>query len=116
MGSDDFVRGFSLFDPLLHGRDLIEVVWPFSARAMSHAWLHEEANPLGSLRGISAQRNYLLVEIHRRAGCDLLVCPAVIEQQFPIMLRKGGKMRIEFVHVLIDCVGLSRIAIQVKAA
>src|ERR1700722_4124773 len=92
MRSDDTVGRFSLFDPLFDDGHLVKSVGTFATRAVSHARHHKEPDPVGSTCGISALIDGLFVESDRRAGCVLLVCPAVIEQQLASALRERRKI------------------------
>jgi hypothetical protein len=66
------------------------------------------------LFGICADGEDRFVEFNAGARRYLLVSPPVIDEQLTAVLGEGGKVGIEIVDVLIDCVRLGRVALKVE--
>ena len=63
---------------------------------------------------LSCDRRF--VELNAGAGSDLLIGPAVIDEQLAAVFREGREMGIEVVHVLVDVIRLCCVTLQVEGS
>ena len=66
--------------------------------------------------GISARVQHRFVERNARAWGDLLIRPAVIEEQLSAMFGEGSKIRIQFVNVFVNGVRFEGVAFEIEAS
>jgi hypothetical protein len=55
-----------------------------------------------------------VVEVDRRARSDLLVGPALIEQQLSAAFRKRPEMRVESIDILVHGICLRGVAVEIE--
>ena len=70
----------TLFPPLFERGQRVERVGPFTAAAVRHSWREEQSHRRVGLP-LAHQLDKLFVVVHRRSRRDVLIGPAVIDEQ-----------------------------------
>ena len=83
---EDRGRGASVLAPLLHRGDHVEDVRTVTAAAMAHSRHHVQPNGVSTC-GFPIVFRQLRVVVHGRKRRDVLILPAVIDEQLPAAVR-----------------------------